>query len=74
MANLPIEGIGKPDNIALAKDSLYIYNKSALGIVTSYPSTPSIFNRVLPNNSNIANSIIDNIFTYNKYNKLFYYY
>jgi hypothetical protein len=74
MANLPIGGIGKPNNIALAKGSLYIYSKSVLGIATNYSSTFSISSRVLPNNNNIANSIIDNAPIYNKYNKLFYYY
>jgi hypothetical protein len=74
MANLPIRGINKPNNIVLAKGSLYIYNKSILGIITSYPSTSSTPSRVLPNNNNIANSIIDNASIYNKYNKLLYYY
>jgi hypothetical protein len=74
MANLPIGGIDKPNNIVLAKGSLYIYSKSALGIATSYSSILSTLDRILPNDSNIANSIIDNTSTYNKYNKLFYYY
>jgi hypothetical protein len=74
MVNLSIGGINKPNNIVLAEDSLYIYSKSALEIITSYFNTSSILSRVLPNNSNIANSIIDNALIYNKYNKLFYYY
>jgi hypothetical protein len=74
VANLSIGGIGKPNNIASAKNSLYIYSKSALGITTSYSSISSTPSRILSNNSNIANSIIDNTPTYNKYNKLFYYY
>jgi hypothetical protein len=74
VANLSIEDINKPNNIVSAEGSLYIYSESALGIITSYSSTPSTPSRVLPNNSNIANSIIDNASTYNKYNKLLYYY
>jgi hypothetical protein len=74
MANLSIGGIDKPDNIVLVKGSLHIYSKSALEIVISYSSTFSTLGRVLPNNSNIANSIIDNTPIYNKYNKLLYYY
>jgi hypothetical protein len=74
MANLSIGGIGKPNNIASAKGSLYIYGKSILGIITSYSSISSTSSRVSPNNNNIANNIIDNAFIYNKYNKLFYYY
>jgi hypothetical protein len=68
MANLPIGGI------VSAKGSLCICSKSALGIITSYSSIPSTPGRVLSNNSNIANNIIDNASIYNKYNKLFYYY
>jgi hypothetical protein len=74
MANLPIGGIDKPDNIASAEGSLCVYGKSALGIITSYSSTPSTPGRISPNNSNIANNIIDNASIYNKYNKLLYYY
>jgi hypothetical protein len=74
MANLSIKDIDKPDNIVSAKNNLYAYSKSALGIIISYPNISSILDKILSNNSNIANNIIDNAPTYNKYNKLLYYY